>query len=357
MHGGLVDKNQRTLPARPNLDHLRGQAKQLLALLKKGDAAAARAFAEHLPGARGASPRAADVKLADAQSVVARQSGFASWAQLARHVDALRALEGEWRFTSLAIEGNDVPAAAIARSRILMDGDRFRTESDEATYEGVFTIDADAEPARIDIAFVAGPEAGKTAYGIFAHDGDELILCLGLVGSARPSDFASTPGSGCALERLHRASRARPANVDGGTPPAPQPPVERVDPAAFDDAPRSSMLDRLQGEWSAVELVRDGKALPEQFLAHGKRSMTGNEVMVVFGGQTMVHAKVRIDDSATPIAIDYVGVRTGEIARGILEWIGDDVRFCMAPAGAPRPASFADLPASGTTSRWRRKPR
>ena len=60
-----------------------------------------------------------------------------------RQIGFLRALEGEWRFTSLVLEGADVPAAALERSRILMDGDRFRTESDAATYEGVFAIDAD----------------------------------------------------------------------------------------------------------------------------------------------------------------------------------------------------------------------
>src|SRR4029079_2558119 len=96
----MEDPVTSTLPARPNLDHLRHQAKTLLADLKAGKAAAARAFAEHLPEARGMRPdvvRAAGFKLADAQSVIARRSGFASWAALSRHVEDLRALEGEWR--------------------------------------------------------------------------------------------------------------------------------------------------------------------------------------------------------------------------------------------------------------------
>src|SRR5690349_2376008 len=99
-HGGSVSLS---LTTRPNLDHLRGQAKTLLAELKAGDADAARMFIAHLPKARGLSPakaRAAGFRLSDAQSVVARRSGFASWPALARHVDLLRALEGEWRFES-----------------------------------------------------------------------------------------------------------------------------------------------------------------------------------------------------------------------------------------------------------------
>src|SRR5690349_5233664 len=102
----MEDHVQKTLPARPNLEHLKGQAKQL-----KKDAGG---------------------KLADAQAQVAKQNGFASWAALGRHVEALRALEGSWEFASLVVDG--VPAAAPG-ARILMDGDRFRTESPEAEWE------------------------------------------------------------------------------------------------------------------------------------------------------------------------------------------------------------------------------
>jgi hypothetical protein len=50
LHGGTVAKN---LPARPNLDHLRSQAKTLLADLRNGDRTAARTFLKYLPqGAR-----------------------------------------------------------------------------------------------------------------------------------------------------------------------------------------------------------------------------------------------------------------------------------------------------------------
>jgi uncharacterized protein (TIGR03067 family) len=333
MHGGNVNKQ---LPARPNLDHLRKQAKTLLAELKKGDS---------------------KLKLADAQLVVARQNGFASWPRLARHVEHLRALEGEWHFASLEIDGNVMPGEAMKLSRILMDGDRFRTESPEADYEGIFTIDAEQSPAHIDIEFVSGPEAGETCHGIYALEGEELVLCLGLVGSSRPEQFATRPGSGCALERLQRASKARPANVTGGTPPPPAPPVavDRGDPAAF-EVPMTPLLERLQGEWSAIELITDGKSLPEQWLAHGVRRMKGNELEVVFGGQKMVHAKVRIDERARPIAIDYLslsGKTKGTVTYGIMEWIGEDARFLMAPAGAPRPAEFA--PGKGTLSRWRKR--
>src|SRR4051812_33392424 len=278
MHGGSV-KNDRKLPARPNLDHLRSQAKTLLDALKTGDRSAAQAFIEHLPEAKTLKPaavRAAGFRLADAQSVVARRTGFASWPALSRHVQQLRALEGEWRLEHLQIEGRDMPASALSASRILIDGDRFRTESPEATYDGIFTIDVESTPAQIDIAFVEGPEAGTTCYGLYELDDSErLSLCLGLAGAQRPQTFASKPGSGHALERLRRASSRRPEQVTGGTPPVPVPELEEViareDPAAF-ERPISAMMRRLEGEWLPIELVSDGKPLPAEWLAFGSRT-------------------------------------------------------------------------------------
>ena len=348
------------LPSRPHLDHLRKQAKALLAALKEGDPAATAAFVEHLPEAKhmsAARVKAAGFRLADAQSVVARQTGFASWPGLSRHVQELRGLEGDWRFESLQIDGMDVPAAALASSRILMDGDKFRTESPEATYEGTFSIDADESPAHITIEFVSGPEAGNTCKGIYALDGDALRLCLCVQSDERPTAFATKPGSGHAYERLRRVSSARPENVTGGTPPPPEPVIDapRGDAAAF-EVPIGEALQRLGGDWAPVALVIDGKAMPDTWLAMGSRTLHGNELKVVFGGQTMVHAKLRIDETANPIAVDYFnlgGKSAGTVTYGIMEWDGEDVQFLMAPPGAPRPTSFAER--KGTLSRWRKR--
>src|SRR4051794_40871344 len=116
----------RTPTTRPNLEHFRGQAKTLLAELRAGDTVAIRAFIEHLSKARGLSAaqvQSTGFRLADAQSVIARQSGFRSWPALVRHVDQLRMLEGEWSFETLQVDGTDMPRAVIAQSKLLLDGD------------------------------------------------------------------------------------------------------------------------------------------------------------------------------------------------------------------------------------------
>src|SRR5690349_1227521 len=87
----------RVLPPRPNLEHLRNQAKDLLCDWQR----------------RGAS--GPDPQLADAQHAIAREYGFPSWPRLKAHVESLmadspsgppaeRALAGTWK-------------ANIARSR------------------------------------------------------------------------------------------------------------------------------------------------------------------------------------------------------------------------------------------------
>jgi ankyrin repeat protein len=79
------------LPPRADLDHLKKQAKLLLRLCRNGDPAAIERFAAHLPAAANRSAdeiSALQFRLHDAQSCVAREYGFPSWADLSLHVAA-----------------------------------------------------------------------------------------------------------------------------------------------------------------------------------------------------------------------------------------------------------------------------
>jgi hypothetical protein len=72
----------------------------------------------------------------------------------------------------------------------------------------------------------------------------------------------------------------------------------------------------------------------------------------------MVHAKVRLDESTTLVAIDYFNVGRGAkaITRGIFEWVADQTRFCMGAPGDPRPSDFSCDAGSGRTlSQWKRR--
>ena len=77
----------RQLPAKPNLEHLKKQAKQLLHNFEQGDPVAIEQFRSL------ASPHVPEnPKLADAQHLLARDYGFASWPKLKEHVESLTRL-------------------------------------------------------------------------------------------------------------------------------------------------------------------------------------------------------------------------------------------------------------------------
>ncbi|MEK6644937.1 MAG: TIGR03067 domain-containing protein [Planctomycetota bacterium] len=352
---------KKQLPPRPDLDHLRKQAKALLAALQAGDRDAIATVREHVPAVKNLTSDKAlseSLRLADAQFAVARMSGFASWPQLGRHVEQLRALEGNWSFVSLEVDGEVAPAVAMTWSRILIDGDRFRTESPGANYEGVFNINVEAEPHEIDIEFVEGPEAGNWNYGIFRLNGDQLEICLDMNGKPRPTEFRTAAGTGRAYEVLQRVQRDRPDSVTGGTRSAHPAQPAATDPSEF-GFESSETLARLEGDWSAVEVVRDGQVVPSMMLKTTLRSALRNEIKILVGGQLMINALVRINEAADPMEVDYFnkcGIANGTVQHGIIKWIGDDACFCMAAPGQDRPRDFECPAGSGrTVSRWRPK--
>lgn len=78
------------LPARPNLEYLKKQAKELLAQLQQNDNGAI----QH-------------PKLADAQHLIAREYGFASWSKLKRHVESLARVLTPAQMLTAAIRAMD----------------------------------------------------------------------------------------------------------------------------------------------------------------------------------------------------------------------------------------------------------
>ena len=80
----------RHLPSRPNLRHLKNEAKQLHKALDRGDANMAARLAASLPRLSGATPaqiQAAEVSLQEVQHVLAKEYGFANWSELAAEVE------------------------------------------------------------------------------------------------------------------------------------------------------------------------------------------------------------------------------------------------------------------------------
>jgi hypothetical protein len=80
----------RRLPEKPNLNHLRYQAKDLLKEHAARALGAAQLLREFHPRFRESSDAEifdAQLKLSDAQLTIAREAGFSSWARLKRHIE------------------------------------------------------------------------------------------------------------------------------------------------------------------------------------------------------------------------------------------------------------------------------
>ena len=124
----------RDLPARPNLDHLKKQAKELLQTMKQQDP---------------------DTQLADAQHALAREYGFTSWPRLKAHIEsetaAANPFVGKW-------------TADLSRSK-LHPLNHLRAAS----------IGFEIEGADVTIDYVMVDESGRTDRGVnsFVADGNE----------------------------------------------------------------------------------------------------------------------------------------------------------------------------------------
>lgn len=92
------------LPARPNLEHLKKQAKELLQLAQTEDAGAGERF-------RSLGIEAATARLADAQHVVAREYGFSSWRALKEHVESQATEQDPRKALMAAVQQDDVATA------------------------------------------------------------------------------------------------------------------------------------------------------------------------------------------------------------------------------------------------------
>jgi hypothetical protein len=110
------------LPAKPNLEYLKKQAKELLTQLQQGDAAATERF-----GSLPSFSAPANVKLADAQHLLAREYGFPSWPKLKEHVESLARILPPPEMLTAAIRSSDAGKVA----RVLQDHPELKARLDE----------------------------------------------------------------------------------------------------------------------------------------------------------------------------------------------------------------------------------
>lgn len=245
-------------------------------------------------------------------------------------------LQGTWTVSALEMDGETV---AAGDAHVVIEGSRFTTSGMGDDYGGTIELDASARPARIDMKFESGPEKGNTNLGIYKLDDDSWKLSLATRGTERPAKFASTPGSGVAVETLVRGKAAPKAGKQKTTEPS-GPPTE------------------FEGEWQMLSGVMSGAAMDDSTLQWVKRVTRGNQTTVIAGPQTMLKVEFTFDASTSPAGIDYLnlhGPTKGKRQQGIYRFEGDVLTVCTGAPGAERPAEFASLKGDGRSlTTWKR---
>jgi uncharacterized protein (TIGR03067 family) len=257
--------------------------------------------------------------------------------------DDLERLQGTWSIAKLEVEGQETPDAMLADASITIKGNRFTSTGMGAVYKGTLMLDSSAHPSRLDMKFDTGPEKGNTNLGIYKLSGHTWKLCLATRGTVRPSRFASTPGSGFALETLVRGNSEPVAKPKAAAQPVPSPDARATE---------------FEGEWQMVSAVMNGAPMEESAVQWVRRITRGNETTVQAGPQTMMKFQFTHDASKSPGTIDYVntgGANKGKAQAGIYEFDGGLLRVCVAAPGAARPKKFESKSGDGATfTVWKR---
>jgi len=141
-------------------------------------------------------------------AVLAAVVGFLSGAEDPAAIQTeLKRFEGTWSYSSVVADGKPAPEGSLKAIRLVLKSDRFTMTTPESTQKGTFAVDPTITPKTIDVTFTEGPRAGKTIKGIYDLTGDACKVCIALGDQPRPTEFASKPGRGYALEVLKRIRR------------------------------------------------------------------------------------------------------------------------------------------------------
>ena len=246
--------------------------------------------------------------------------------------------------STLELDGEAMPASSYSGAQIAITGEAFRTTAMGAEYAGRVAVNPKANPATFDLLFETGPEAGNRNLGIYRLDGDTWTICLATIGTVRPSEFRTRPGSGFALETLRRGEVKAEAE-----PQKPETPAAGS-LEAVGDAPE------IEGEWIMTACALNGTRLPDEYAKYGKRVAKANELKVTMNGQVMVRARFTVDRTTEPMSMDYLllqGPCKGQVQKGIYRLDGDTLETIFASPEAERPRDFQ--PSKGSTwTKWKK---
>jgi uncharacterized protein (TIGR03067 family) len=106
-------------------------------------------------------------------------------------------LVGDWKVVSLEFAGEQIPPPVAAKGVCAVTPKHIVIAFGDSAQVATYRLANSATPKTIDIV-----SDGGTTLGIYELRGDRLVLCYGLPGDPRPTEFASKPGTRLQLVTL-----------------------------------------------------------------------------------------------------------------------------------------------------------
>lgn len=120
--------------------------------------------------------------------------------------------------------------------------------------------------------------------------------------------------------------------------------------AAKDEDANKKDLEKMQGDWAAVSMVRDGMPFPKDDAQSFFRTVKADKYSVFHFNESVNKGTITIDAAKNPKTMDALPEGTDDKAKailGIYEFDGEMLKICFAAPGKERPTSFESKEGSG----------
>ena len=109
-------------------------------------------------------------------------------------------LQGAWGLVSVEVNGQPVTVEKLTDARLEVRGEKYGFRFGKTVLEMTYRMHPGQGHKAIDLTPTAGPNKGKTFFGIYKLEGDTYTICRPTEpGKERPTAFATKPGSGLML--------------------------------------------------------------------------------------------------------------------------------------------------------------
>jgi uncharacterized protein (TIGR03067 family) len=104
-------------------------------------------------------------------------------------------IQGTWLPVTAELGGKEFPEEVRKTIKLVLKADTYVVTVGKESDEGTCKLDPAKKPKALDITGVKGPNMGKTILAIYELTGDTLRVCYDLSGTARPTEFKTSPGT------------------------------------------------------------------------------------------------------------------------------------------------------------------